>query len=75
MGDWGELYFRDYLRLHAQTAREYEHLKLLLKEKYEHDRDAYTNAKSDFIINYTQIARGQFKGRYAVSKLKKRSSL
>ena len=63
-GDWGELYFRDYLQKHSDVARAYETLKLRLKELYEHDRDAYTNAKSEFILKYTQMARKEFAQRY-----------
>ena len=59
-GDWGELYFRDYLGKHPDTAREYEELKLHLKNQYEYNRDAYTNAKSEFIIEHTQKARKEF---------------
>lgn len=44
-GDWDELYFRDYLLAHNDIAREYEELKLSLKDKYEFDRDGYTAAK------------------------------
>ena len=64
LGDWGELYFKDYLRKYPEVARRYEELKLGLKERFEHDRDAYTNAKSDFILGYTQKARAEFCGRY-----------
>ena len=63
-GDWGELYFRDYLQQHADVARQYETLKLGLKERFEHNRDAYTNAKSEFIHQHTQKARKAFGGRY-----------
>lgn len=63
-GDWDELYFRDYLRKHLDVARQYETLKIGLKEQFEHDRDAYTNAKSEFIKKYTQKARKEFGGRY-----------
>ena len=64
VGDWGELYFRDYLRCNPDAARQYEALKLSLKEQFEHNRDAYTDAKSDFIIAHTQKARKIFCGRY-----------
>jgi len=67
-GDWGELYFRDYLREHAGAAKEYELLKLRLKEKFEHNRDAYTAAKSGFIQEYTQAARNEFGNRYDLRK-------
>jgi GrpB-like predicted nucleotidyltransferase (UPF0157 family) len=56
-GDWDELYFRDYLLAHPKTAEEYGRLKLELKQKYEHDRDAYTNAKTEFIKRITALAR------------------
>ena len=64
VGDWGELYFRDYLRKYPDIAHEYEALKLSLKAQFEHDRDAYTQAKSDFIIKYTELARKEFAERY-----------
>lgn len=63
-GDWGELYFRDYLIAHRDIARKYEALKLHLKDCYEYDRDAYTNAKTAFVTAYTQKAREEFGGRY-----------
>lgn len=65
-GDWGELYFRDYLREHADAAGEYERLKRELKKKFEHDRDAYTDAKSGFVQTCTQRAREAFGNRYSV---------
>lgn len=48
-GDWDELYFRDYLLAHPEMVKEYGELKLRLKKQYEHDRDGYTDAKTDFI--------------------------
>lgn len=39
-GDNDELYFRDYLNEHPQTAKEYEALKIRLCRKFEHNRDA-----------------------------------
>jgi GrpB-like predicted nucleotidyltransferase (UPF0157 family) len=44
-----ELAFRDYLRGHANVAREYGALKRRLAEEFEGDREAYTAAKGDFI--------------------------
>jgi len=44
-----ELAFRDYLRRRADVAREYGALKRRLAEEFEHDREAYTAAKVDFI--------------------------
>ncbi|MBU5362109.1 GrpB family protein [Enterococcus raffinosus] len=64
IGDWDELYFRDYLRKYPEVARQYEELKLALKEKYEHNRDAYTDEKSEFVQKYSQKAREEFGSRY-----------
>ena len=58
LGDNDELYFRDYLISHPEVAKEYERLKLGLWKKFEHDRDGYTAAKSDFIKKYTDLAKG-----------------
>lgn len=63
-GDNDELYFRDYLKEYPNVAKEYEKLKLALKEKYEFNRDAYTEAKSDFVKKYTEKAKKIYKGRY-----------
>ena len=56
-GDHDELYFRDYLRSHPDVAKAYEALKLSLWKTYEHDRDGYTNAKSNFVTTWTQKAK------------------
>ena len=58
-GDCDEIYFRDYLNAHPETAREYEALKISLCEKYRHNRDAYTEAKTEFVKKYTEMAKGQ----------------
>ena len=58
-GDWDELYFRDYLLMHPEIADEYGRLKLALQKKYEHDRDGYTNAKTDFIKRVVKLARAE----------------
>ena len=63
-GDNDELYFRDYLNAYPQVAREYEALKLRLWREFEHDRDAYTEAKSEFIKAVTARARRVYAGRY-----------
>ncbi len=60
-GDWDELYFRDYLVAHTEAAEQYGKLKLKLQKKYEHNRDAYTQAKSKFIREITVLARKEFK--------------
>lgn len=64
-GDWGELYFRDYLKEHTPIAEEYAQLKLKLMEIYRYDRDAYTEAKTEFVEKYTAIARKAYRGRYS----------
>ena len=63
-GDNDELYFRDYMNDHPDVAKEYEALKLSLRKKYEHNRDAYTEAKTDFIRRWTQEARKTYGDRY-----------
>ena len=65
-GDNDELYFRDYLQEHLLVARQYEALKISLWKPYEHDRDAYTAHKTNFVRKYTQIAKELYKGRYEV---------
>lgn len=44
-----ELAFRDLLREDPGTAAQYAALKRALAEKFEHDREAYTDAKAEFI--------------------------
>ena len=63
-GDNDELYFRDYLNSHSDIAKQYEALKLDLWKKYEHNRDAYTDAKSEFITKWTKEARREYEGKY-----------
>lgn len=63
-GDNDELYFRDYLIEHPQTAKMYEKLKLGLWKKYEHNRDAYTESKTELIKEYTQEAKKLYWERY-----------
>jgi len=63
-GDWDELYFRDYLLTHPEIAVEYGELKSELQKKYEHDRDAYTDAKTDFIKRITKLARAEISSKY-----------
>ena len=63
-GDWDELYFRDYLLAHPETAAEYGVLKQKLKNDYEYDRDGYTEAKGEFIRRITKETRQSFAGKY-----------
>ncbi|MFZ1585370.1 MAG: GrpB family protein [Saprospiraceae bacterium] len=64
MGDkshplWDRIYFRDYLRQNKKVAEEYELLKISLAEKFKYDREAYTNAKSEFVKRITEIAKNE----------------
>ena len=61
VGDDDEIYFRDYLNAHPEVAKEYETLKLALWKKFEHDRDGYTDAKSEFVAKYTALAKSNSK--------------
>ncbi|MCI8306556.1 MAG: GrpB family protein [Lachnospiraceae bacterium] len=63
-GDNDELYFRDYLIAYPDIAKEYERLKLNIWKKYEHNRDGYTDAKADFVKEYTSMARKIYTGKY-----------
>ena len=58
-GDWDEIVFRDYLRQNPVKAREYARLKTDLQKRFEHNRDAYTEAKGDFIRACVKEARGR----------------
>lgn len=64
IGDNSELYFRDYLIQHPRIAKEYEKLKIALWKKFEHNRDGYTNSKTDFIKKYTAQAKQLYGNRY-----------
>ena len=65
-GDWDELYFRDYLQLHPDISEQYGILKSELQQLFEHDRDGYTCAKTDFIKRHTQLAKAELVGKYKV---------
>lgn len=56
-GDNDEIYFKNYLNTHPEIAKEYEALKLSLWKKFKHDRDGYTEAKSEFVAKYTALAK------------------
>lgn len=53
---WRGLAFRDYLRAHADIAREYQHLKETLAHQHRNDREAYTQAKTEFVQRITELA-------------------
>jgi GrpB-like predicted nucleotidyltransferase (UPF0157 family) len=50
------LAFRDALREDPSLAAEYEALKRELAGRHEYDREAYTDAKSDFVVRMTRAA-------------------
>lgn len=59
------LYFRDYLRMNETEAAAYEKLKRHLAEIHKHDREAYTDNKTEYITRVTQIAREKQDGKMA----------
>ena len=59
-GDNDEIYFRDYLNENKDVASEYETLKLSLWKQFEHDRDGYTNAKTELVKRYTDLAKKKY---------------
>ena len=63
-GNWDELYFRDYLITHPNVAAQYGKLKQDLLKKYKNNRDGYTDAKSDFVLKYSRIAKQEFQNKY-----------
>lgn len=56
---WDRIYFRDFLRKNPAIAKEYETLKISLASKYRFDREAYTNAKTEFVKRITDIAKNE----------------
>ena len=63
-GDNDELYFRDYMNDNALLAKQYEELKLSLWKRFEHDRDGYTLAKTDFVAEQTDKAKKSYGNKY-----------
>jgi GrpB-like predicted nucleotidyltransferase (UPF0157 family) len=55
--DRDELFFRDYLIAHPDTARKYGNLKRRLQAEFEFDREGYTEAKTEFVRHYTRLAK------------------
>lgn len=58
-GDWDEIVFRDFLRQNPAKTQEYARLKTDLQKRFEHNRDAYTEAKGDFIRTCVKEARAR----------------
>ena len=63
-GDWDELYFRDYLLAHPETAAAYAQLKRDLFNDYQYNRDGYTAGKTAFVQEISRLARQEFPDRY-----------
>lgn len=54
---WQEkILFRDYLIAHPDYAHQYEALKIRLAKQYTHNREKYTEAKTEFIKDIIQKA-------------------
>lgn len=58
--------FRDYLRVHPETAKEYYELKKRLVEKYADMREVYTESKTEFVNGVLEKA---MKGGFSPSGL------
>ncbi len=52
-----KLIFRDYLRSHADVAKEYEQIKAKLAQEHLYDREKYTDEKLDFVNKVLQLAK------------------
>ncbi|MDM9379545.1 GrpB family protein [Chlorogloeopsis sp. ULAP01] len=57
---WQRKLFRDYLRIHSDEAKRYEALKRDLAACFRTDREAYTEAKSEYIKAVMEKARRFF---------------
>ena len=58
---WRHLLFRDYLRTHPQAMQQYAQLKQELAIRFESDREAYTQAKTEFIGSIVALAAAGYK--------------
>ena len=60
---WSDrLLFRDYLRSDHAAAEEYAALKAALAARYRSDREAYTDAKGEFVNKILDRARRDWAG-------------
>ena len=73
LGDWDELYFRDYLMANPHVAEEYNQLKLRILRDIEAGKierlpngapSGYSGAKLAFVQKHSEIAKQAFQGRY-----------
>ncbi len=58
---WDSVVFRDYLRAHPAEAARYAALKRDLAIRYRADREAYTDAKGDYVHEIMEKARAENK--------------
>ena len=56
---WDRLLFRDYLRRHPDAARRCAELKRRLADLHRNDREAYTDAKAQFVAEITRAAKAE----------------
>ncbi len=68
-GDNDEIIFRDYLRENPDVAHEYELLKMSLLPQYSHDRDKYTEAKTEFVRRVTALAKDASNENFAIIEI------
>lgn len=59
-GLWDRICFRECLRQDPRLARAYERLKARLASVHRYDREAYTEAKGDFILSVIRTAKKWF---------------
>ncbi|MDO5520977.1 MAG: GrpB family protein [bacterium] len=73
LGDWKELYFRDFLIAHPDVAREYGELKENILKDIESGKiermpngqpNGYSQAKLSFVEKVSMMAKEEFKERY-----------
>ncbi len=73
LGDWNELYFRDYLLAHPEVAEEYGQLKTQILRDIESGKiqrmpngqpNGYSQAKFAFVERVSALAKQEFAGRY-----------
>lgn len=62
-----QITFRDTLRRHPDARDQYAALKLDLAQKYRDDREAYTDAKSVFILSVLELADQESKSNPSIS--------
>jgi len=61
-GDNDELCFKHYILEFSKVAKEYKQLKLNLWNRNEHNRDEYTETKTEFINRNSILENERYKG-------------